>query len=310
MIGPTKYELANVPVAAACCRRAEAVAMLRFAGAVSTVGGRPVVEVHLDTQAATDRLCATLREAFYREPIVTLINGRSRGHRYIVRIIKDAEVLIRQAELVDRQGLPVIALPPIIAAGRPCDTAAAWRGAILAAGARVVARRKVLLEVQCPTEQAAVALAGLGMRLGAPVKVAETRGRFRVVVRGFDATSPLLARLGARDTLREWADLRPPSRSTAWTENFGGANSHRATSAASETVPRVRQALEVLGDNAPQYLITTAELRVAHEQASLLELAQMHSPALSKAAVAGRLRRIVALAAERSTMTANGRQTA
>jgi len=42
-------ELSRLPLANACCRRAETIALLRFAGAVHQQPGRCSIEVDLDT---------------------------------------------------------------------------------------------------------------------------------------------------------------------------------------------------------------------------------------------------------------------
>jgi cell division protein WhiA len=59
---------------------------------------------------------------------------------------------------------------------------------------------------------------------------------------------------------------------------------------------RVNRALELLGDEVPDHLITAGRLRVEHEQASLEELGQLADPPMTKDAVAGRIRRLLAMA--------------
>ena len=64
---------------------------------------------------------------------------------------------------------------------------------------------------------------------------------------------------------------------------------------------RVERALEILGAEAPEHLIVAGELRIKHRQASLEELGQLADPALTKDAIAGRIRRLLALADRRAT---------
>ncbi len=50
----------------------------------------------------------------------------------------------------------------------------------------------------------------------------------------------------------------------------------------------------------PDHLIVAGELRIKHRQASLEELGQLADPALTKDAIAGRIRRLLALADRRA----------
>jgi DNA-binding protein WhiA len=63
---------------------------------------------------------------------------------------------------------------------------------------------------------------------------------------------------------------------------------------------RVRRALEILGDEVPEHLLIAGQLRLEHKQASLEELGQLHVPPLTKDAVAGRIRRLLATADKRA----------
>jgi DNA-binding protein WhiA len=82
--------------------------------------------------------------------------------------------------------------------------------------------------------------------------------------------------------------------------NFDDANLRRSARAAVAAGARVERALEILGDSAPEHLIVAGELRIKHRQASLEELGQLAEPALTKDAIAGRIRRLLALADRRA----------
>ena len=59
---------------------------------------------------------------------------------------------------------------------------------------------------------------------------------------------------------------------------------------------RVERAFEILGPDLPEHLREAGELRLAHKQASLEELGKLADPVLTKDAVAGRIRRLLATA--------------
>ena len=78
--------------------------------------------------------------------------------------------------------------------------------------------------------------------------------------------------------------------------NFDDANLRRSARAAVAAGARVERALEILGEDVPEHLRIAGSLRVQHQQASLEELGQLHTPQLTKDAVAGRIRRLLATA--------------
>jgi DNA-binding protein WhiA len=62
----------------------------------------------------------------------------------------------------------------------------------------------------------------------------------------------------------------------------------------------VQRAFEILGEDLPDHLREAGQLRLAHKQASLEELGQLAVPPLTKDAVAGRIRRLLATADKRA----------
>jgi DNA-binding protein WhiA len=63
---------------------------------------------------------------------------------------------------------------------------------------------------------------------------------------------------------------------------------------------RVERALEILSDDVPDHLKYAGELRVQHKQASLDELGRLADPPMTKDAIAGRIRRLLAMADKRA----------
>jgi DNA-binding protein WhiA len=306
MTAAVKDELSRLTVTKPCCRKAEVSAMLRFAGGLHIVGGRIVVEAELDTGAAARRLRREIAEVFGQVAEVAVLapGGLRRGNRYVVRVVKDGEALARQTGLLDGRGRPVRGLPPQVVSGSTCDAEAAWRGAFLAHGSLTEPGRSSSLEVTCPGPEAALALVGAARRMGIPAKAREVRGVDRVVVRDGDAISALLTRLGAHDSVLAWEErrMRREVRATAnRLANFDDANLRRSARAAVAAGARVKRALEILGEEIPDHLAAAGQLRLEHSQASLEELGQLADPPLTKDAVAGRIRRLLAMADKRAS---------
>src|SRR5450759_4132554 len=300
-----KDELARLSVDKISCRKAEVSAMLRFAGGLHIIAGRIVIEAELDTGIAARRLRQAIHEVYGHtsEVIVVSGGGLRRGNRYVVRVVKDGESLARQTGLLDNRGRPVRGLPPQVVAGGVGDAEAAWRGAFLAHGSLTEPGRSAAMEVTCPGPEAALALVGAARRLSIQSKAREVRGVDRVVIRDGDAISAMLTRLGAHDAVLVWEErrLRREVRGTAnRLANFDDANLRRSARAAVASGARVERAFEILGPDVPDHLRQAGELRLAHKQSSLEELGQIADPPLTKDAVAGRIRRLLATADKRA----------
>ncbi|MFD0866780.1 DNA-binding protein WhiA, partial [Tessaracoccus lubricantis] len=145
----------------------------------------------------------------------------------------------------------------------------------------------------------ALALVGAARRLGIAVKSREVRGVERVVIRDGDAIAELLTRMGAPETRILWEERRRRREVRASVNrlaNFDDANLRRSARAAVAASARVERAMEILGDDVPDHLREAGNLRLQHRQASLEELGQLHEPPLTKDAIAGRIRRLLATA--------------
>ena len=305
MTGVVKDELSRVTILKPCCRKAEVSTLLRFAGGLHLAGGRIVIEAELDTGATARRLRRDIAEVFgHSSDLVVLApSGLRKGNRYVVRVYRDGDSLARQTGLVDSYGRPVRGLPRHVVAGTGCDAEAAWRGAFLAHGSLTEPGRSMSLEVTCPGPEAALALVGSARRLKIHAKAREVRGVDRVVIRDGDSISAMLTRLGAHDSVLAWEErrMRREVRATAnRLANFDDANLRRSARAAVAAGARVERALEILGDGAPTHLIVAGELRLQHRQASLEELGALADPPLTKDAIAGRIRRLLAMADKRA----------
>jgi DNA-binding protein WhiA len=305
MTAGVKDELSRLPITRTCCRKAEVSALLRFAGGLHIVGGRVVVEAELDTAAAARRARATIADVFGHAGTLTVVqpSGIRRGNRYVLTVAAEGQRLAKQAGLLDNSGRPVRGLPAVIVNGALCDAEAAWRGAFLAHGSLTEPGRSAALEISCPGPEAALALVGAARRLGIPSKAREVRGIDRVVIRDGDAISAMLTRMGAHESVLAWEErrMRREVRATAnRLANFDDANLRRSARAAVAAGARVERALAILGEDVPEHLAAAGQLRLEHKQASLEELGGLADPPMTKDAIAGRIRRLLALADKRA----------
>lgn len=300
-----KDELAGLEVPKSSTRQAEVATVLRLTHALHLVSGRIQIEAELDHLAAAQRTKEAIEELYGHPCELQSVTGGAlkRGGHYLIRVTRGGEALARQTGLLDTRGRPVRGLPPTVVNGSLADAEAVMRGAFLAHGSLTEPGRSSSMEFTCPGPEAALALVGAARRLDVFAKAREVRGADRVVVRDGDTIAQLLRRMGASGVLDQWQNRRRHRevRGTAnRLANFDDANLRRSAQAAVAAGARVERAMEILGEDVPDHLRYAGELRLAHRHASLDELGRLAEPALTKDAIAGRIRRLLALADKRA----------
>lgn len=296
-----KTELTSVRDPRPTARVAELTTILRFSGGLHSIAGRVAVEAEVETDVLARRVARDLVEIYGVRPELAHVQssgGRS-ANLVAVRVIEGGETLARQTGLLDNRRRPVRGLPNKLTTGARPDLAAVWRGAFLAAGSLSDPGRSAALEVACPSGEAAMALVGAAHRLGIAAKAREVRGVPRVVVRDGEAIRATLLMMGAQKTATAWEEMRQRREVRAGVNrlvNFDDANLRRSAQAAVAACARVERALEILGDTVPDHLKQAGDLRLAHRDASLDELGHHADPPMTKDAVAGRIRRLLAMA--------------
>lgn len=300
-----KEELAQLAVTKTTVRAAELATVLRFAGGLHLISGRVAVEIEVDAPAIARRVRKDLAELYgmRSDAAVMSPSGIRKTPTYLVRVLEGGETLARQTGLLDARRRPVRGLPNRLTTGTKEELAAVWRGAFLAHGSLTDPGRSAALEISCPGNESAMALVGAAGRLGIAVKAREVRGVHRVVIRDGDKISQMLRTMGAERTVEEWESLRQRREVRATANrlvNFDDANLRRSAQAAVAACARVERALEILEDDLPDHLRYAGQLRLSHRDASLDELGHFADPPMTKDAVAGRIRRLLAMADKRA----------
>ncbi len=295
-----KEELARVESNRTSIRAAELATILRFSGGLHLISGRVAVESELDTVEIAQRVRRDLVELYGVRSELSVISasGVRRTSHYLVRVL-DGETLARQTGLLDARRRPVRGLPNRLTTGSRDELAAIWRGAFLSRGSLTDPGRSSALEITCPGNESAMALVGAAGRLSVSAKAREVRGVHRVVIRDGEAISTMLRTMGATDTVVAWEELRQRREVRATANrlvNFDDANLRRSAQAAVAACARVDRALEILDGKVPDHLKYAGELRLRFRDASLDELGHHADPPMTKDAVAGRIRRLLAMA--------------
>lgn len=294
-----KAELLGVSGATVPLRAVELSSLLRFAGGLHTISGRIAVEVELDSADLATRVRRDIAEIFGIASDGRLMPSSTGEPIYTVRVVADGETLARQTGLLDARRRPIRGLPNRLTTGNITELAALWRGAFLASGSLTDPGRQAAIDVVAPTNESALALVGAAGRLGISAKAREVRAVHHVVIRDDEAITEMLRRMGASDSIAAWQEVRNRREVRATANrlvNFDDANLRRSAQAAVAACARVERALSILEGDIPDHLRYAGELRLAHRDASLDELGHFADPPMTKDAVAGRIRRLLALA--------------
>lgn len=301
-----KAELLTTTTTKTTVRAAELATVLRFAGGLHVISNRIAVEAEVDSAELARRIRVAIAELYGVRSEMQLVAAsrtrRSTGH--LVRVLEGGETLARQTGLLDARRRPIRGLPNKLTTGGRAELAGIWRGAFLARGTLTDPGRSTVLEITCPANEAAMALVGAAGRLDVAAKAREVRGVHRVVVRDAEAIAAILRHMGATSTVGEWEAMRQRREVRATANrlvNFDDANLRRSAQAAVAACARVERALELLHDDIPEHLKYAGELRLAHRDASLDELGRHAQPPMTKDAVAGRIRRLLAMADKRAS---------
>ena len=300
-----KDELARIDVAKTTVRAAELATILRFSGGLHLISGRIAVESELDTAQLARRVRKDLAELYGVRSEISVISasGLRRTSHYLVRVLEGGETLARQTGLLDARRRPIRGLPNRLTTGSREEIAAVWRGAFLAHGSLTDPGRSSALEITCPGNESAMALVGAAGRLKIAAKAREVRGVHRVVIRDGEAISAMLVHMGAHATVLRWEELRQRREVRATANrlvNFDDANLRRSAQAAVAACARVERALEILDGDVPEHLRYAGELWLNFREASLDDLGHHATPPMTKDAVAGRIRRLLAMADKRA----------
>ena len=307
MTAAVKDELSRVDVAKPCCRRAEMAALLRFAGGLHIVvgpgGGRGRARHRRDRAPAAPRdrrgLRLPERDRTCSRPAgcaraATTSSGWSRTARRWPARPACSTCAAARCGACRRTSSPA----------NVCCAVAAWRGAFLAHGSLTEPGRSCALEITCPGPESALALVGAARRIGHHRQGA--RGARRRPGRGQGRR---------RDRRAAHPDRR--AQTACWPGRSGGCAARcgrpptgwptsTTPTCAARRGPRWPPRRGSPGrwrssaTTRPTHLTGAGRLRLEHRQASLEELGALADPPLTKDAIAGRIRRLLALADKRA----------
>ncbi|NUT96437.1 MAG: DNA-binding protein WhiA [Saccharothrix sp.] len=287
-------ELTRFRTADHCCARVHLAAVVRLSGSPEPLDA---TTVEVDDPAIAAWVCADLHFLCGRSPLFRRVESHTaRGAtRYRADLAPPGPGATAHGGGAD----PVVAAlhvpPQHWSQGRVCCSRALWRAALILRGRRRRVGYHGDLEASCPDRDTAEALQSAAAMLGIATTRRVERGGPVVIVRTAARVSRLLDDLDATGAATRWAAIvttaaRPTNGSIAL------YNVERARTTSRELCARLREALEVLGRDAPEGLRAFAERRLAHPDVSLTQLAAECDPPLSRNTFARHLRRLIDLA--------------
>ena len=315
LLDAVKSELAAIDNELPAAKKAQSAAMIRFGGGLHIIQRHIVVEAQFDSLPAAQWLQNTIKDVYGHDSDLIQVNRQTPAGnviRYSVRVLRAGGALALQTGLLDRRKHPVRGLPADIVSGNIAQVKAAWRGAFLAHGELSDPGKASYLEIVCPGSEAALALVGAARRLGINAKARQVRSSERVTLRDPDVIERMLNLMGAPKSSREWTGKRSDGESRGKANrlaNFDDANMRRSAKAAVEASAKVTKAFQILGEDIPENLRAAGQLRLDHRDASLEELGRLADPPVTKDAIAGRIRRLLQLAAKVEKQQAEGLNT-
>ncbi len=301
-----KDEVLGLPEAAPSTRLAELATILRFGGWLHLVGGKLAVEVKLDHAGVAQLVRSTVQRALGVPSTSKTVapTAHEKYETYVIQVTEGADKLALTTGLLDTRRRAVRGLPNKLTTAPIGDVVGILRGAFLARGIVSDPGRSHTIEIAAPTNEAAMALVGACGRCGIAAKTRDVRGGFRVVIKDSDAISAFLTYIGATTSLERWTEARATREIRANANrlvNFDDANLRRSAQAAVAACARVERAFAILGDDIPDHLSYAGRLRLDHRDASLDELGHYANPVMTKDAVAGRIRRLLAMADKKAS---------
>lgn len=278
------------------CRAALLAGIVRHAGAFHLRDGEVSISCDVASSAVARRVVQLARRLGATCEVRTYHERRfGRRSRFVILLGADARSLqvLHEVGVLAPSLAPAEEVPRRIVA-RSCCRRSYLRGAFLAAGSIASPRSAAHLEIRCASAESAAELARLAGEEAYELAVHDGHRYAVAYAKRAEAVRDLLAGMGAHGAelrLEEEDVLKSVRERANRLTNADAANLRRQTGAAA----RQLAAIEELGgpDALPPDLRVVALLRVAHPEAALGELGELAHPPLTKAAVAGRLRRLV-----------------
>ena len=287
-----KAELCRLPLNRSCCAVAEAYGVLLFCNTFTPTGIRIVTE----SPDFAHRLPHLFSKAFGME--FDQVPEKGPGKR--IFSIEDPSKIQRIYEAFGLETKTTVSLHVNLGVlEEECCKISFLRGAFMAGGSVNAPEKRYHLELATSHLRVSREVHALMMELGFFPKDVTRSGSQILYYKQSDSIEDFLTTLGAPVNAMKIMEAKVEKdlrNGVNRRVNCETANLGKAVDAAQEQLAAIRR-LEASGrySELPEKLRTTAQLRKEHPEATLLELAQMQDPPLTKSAINHRMRKIMEL---------------
>lgn len=287
-----KAELCRLPLTKTCCAVAEAYGVLLFCNTFSAMGLKVVTE----SRDFAQRLPKLFQKAFDLD-----FDSRPEGEQgKQIFVIEDPAKLARIFEAFGLEQETTVALHTNLSVlESECCRISFLRGAFMAGGSVTDPEKRYHLELATSHLKVSREVYSLLMEQGFFPKDTTRGGSHILYFKQSDYIEDVLTTLGAPVCAMQIMEAKVEKdlrNGVNRRVNCETANLGKAVDAAQEQLAAIRR-LEARGEfsDLPEKLRITAQLRKENPEATLLELAQMQEPPLTKSAINHRMRKLIEL---------------
>ncbi|WP_078555718.1 DNA-binding protein WhiA [Bacillus alkalicellulosilyticus] len=299
----TKKELTQLE-SEDCCVQSELAALLRMNGTLSYSNQKLSIDISTQNAAIARRIYILIKKIFRTIDIELLVQKKMRlkkNNVYLVRISKDAKLLLQKLGIIEEGFVFVREISPSIVKNQCCRRSY-LRGAFLAGGSiNHPETSSYHLEIFSLYEEHNQSLCELMNAFDLNAKTLERKKGYITYIKESEKITEFLNIIGAHQALLYFEDVRimkDMRNSVNRLVNCETANLNKTVGAALRQAENIRLIDEEIGlERLPEKLREVAELRVTHQDVTLSELGEMiPSGKVSKSGVNHRLRKLDELA--------------
>lgn len=292
-----KNELCRVPISRSCCARAEAYGVLLYCNTFTPSEVRIITE----NEDFASRLPRLFQKAFAVK--FDRLPEESIGKGKLIFGITDREKLAHIINILGYDPNQITAIHVNFGIlEEDCCRTAFLRGAFLAGGSVTDPEKRYHLEIATNHNQASREVSALMEEMFFLPRMVRRGGDFLLYFKQSEHIEDFLTKIGApvsaMDIMTAKVDKEIRNGANR-AMNCDMANVNKTLDAAQEQMSAIERLRgSARWDRLPEKLRQTAELRRAHPEVTLQELAELHEPPLTKSAVNHRLRKLLALGNE------------
>jgi DNA-binding protein WhiA len=294
-----KNEVSRIEDEDRCCELAELFGLLKISGSVSLQGKKVGINFITENAALARRTLRLLKDNFnvQTEVVITRSRRLKKNNRYQVRVIpsEEARLALRNLQL-----LAPLEEGKLQLLKKVCCRKAFLRGIFLAGGSVNKPLSDYHLELVSDNEEMAQLILHIMQRFSLSAKMIDRKKDYIVYIKEGNAVTGFLSIIGAYNSLLEFENIRivkEMRNNVNRIVNCETANLNKVVHAAVKQIACIKYISETKGlHELPILLKEAADLRLAHQEVPVGELAAMCEKPVSKSGFNHRLKRLEKIA--------------